>query len=343
MTQNQSFLRSFVDMNGTASRKRGWLVFAATLAGIVAVALVAEAQPDLRRWLVPLLGPLVAVQVITSVQRLHDAGRSGYWAMLAPLPVLGFVAMLVINALPQHADAFAPPGHIWAQRLGYLALCTLIVLAFARAFVGVYWIPSGSMKPTLLVGDYLLVPFVAPDKVRRGDVLVFRHPTSGADFVKRLIGLPGDTVQMKGGKLFLNGAEVPQVMQADFNETYASQGPAGTLPRCQNIAKAGEPCIKAKARETLPGGPSYEVLDIVADTQADTTEVFDVPAGHFFFMGDNRDNSFDSRFAQAKGGVGFARMDAVIGRVWRIVFSSAGASMLDVSAWRQGRYWRAVE
>jgi signal peptidase I len=346
MTQTRYLPFPFVDMSGTASRKRGWLVFAATLAGILAVALLAEAVPDVRRWLMPLLGPLVAIQVITTVQGLHDAGLLGYWASLAPLPlpVLGIVAMLVINALPTRPGAFAPPGHIWAQRLGYLGLCALIVLVFLRAFVGVNWVASSSMKPALLVGDYLLEPFVAPDQVRRGDVLAFRHPTNGNDFVKRLIGLPGDLVQMQGVKLVLNGTEVPQVTVGDFIETYGRQGPYGTVPRCQNaVFETGDTCIKAMAHETLPDGPSYSVLDIVGETQADDTGLFIVPAGQLFFMSDNRDNSFVSRFAQGVDSVGFVLMSSVIGRVSRIVFSSAGTSMLDVGAWRSGRYWRAVE
>lgn len=344
MTQTQSLFRSFFDMNGTASRKRGWLVFGTTLAAIVAVALVAESAPDLRRWIVPLLGPLVAVQAITMVQRLHDAGRSGYWSLLTVVPLFGFFASIIINTLRPRPGVFVAPGHKWAQGLGYLLLAGFAALTIARAFVGVYWIPSGSMKPTLLVGDYLLVPDISASDVQRGDVLVFRHPINGSDFVKRLIGLPGDTVQMQGGKIILNGAELPQVAAGAFSELYDQQGPNGTWPRCQNAPVViGQPCFKAMARETLPDGRSYDVLDIDTGGAADDTEVFTVPEGHFFFMGDNRDNSFDSRYAQSTGGVGFAAADSLIGRVSRVVFSSEGAMLGDVSHWRPDRYWKVVE
>ncbi len=344
MTQDQSLFRSFLDMNGTASRKRGWLVFGAVLLGLAIVILVSEAEPELRRWLMPLLGPLVAVQAITNVQRLHDAGRSGYWALLAQIPLLGLVVAVVINTLRPRPGVFERPGHVWAQGLGYLALCAFAALAIARAVVGVYWIPSGSMKPTFLVGDYLLVPQVSAQTVQRGDILVFRHPVNGSDFIKRLIGLPGDIVQMSGGKLILNGVEVPQVEEGVFTEPYGPQGSTRHVPRCRNDRLAvGDPCLKAMLRETLPDGPSYAVLDIVPDAQADNTEIFTVPPGDIFYLGDNRDNSFDSRFPQSVGGVGFAPMENVIGRVSRIVFSSAGESLLDISNWRAGRYWKAVE
>lgn len=343
MTQTPSLFRSFFDMNGTASRKRGWLVFGGTFLGILAVALVAEAMPGLRRWLMPLLGPLVAMQMIAVVQRLHDAGRTGYWALLAVVPLLGFVAMLVINMLPARPGAFTPPGHRLAQALGYLALAAFATLAIARAFAGVYWIPSGSMKPSLLVGDYLLVPHVRAEQVQRGDILVFRHPVSGSDYIKRLIGLPGDTVQMQAGKLLLNGVVVPQADAGQFTESYSPQGPGGHLPRCQNAGvTAGQACVKAMAHETLPNGRGYDVLNI-ANTAGDNTGIFTIPEGSLFFMGDNRDNSVDSRFGLATGGLGFVPVENLVGRVSRVVFSSAGPSLWDVGAWRAGRYWRRVE
>lgn len=344
MTGRQSLFRSFFDMNGTASRKRGWLVFGATFFGLTAVTLLPEAMPDLQRWLLPLLGPIMAVGAIAVVQRLHDAGRSGYWALLVTVPFLGLVAIVVINSLRPRPGLYTPPGDVWAQRLGYLALCGFAALALSRGFVGLYWIPSGSMKPTFLVGDYMLVPFVSPEDVQHGDLLVFRHPVNGSDFIKRLIGLPGDTVQLKGGKLWLNGAEVPQADTGTFTETYGRHGPDGHVPRCQNEPlKSGEACIKAMALETLPGGPSYAVLNIVTDAPVDNTQEFTVPVGHFFFLGDNRDNSIDSRFEQAMGGVGFVPMENLIGRVSRIVFSAAGNAFWDVSMWRAGRYWKVVE
>jgi signal peptidase I len=240
----------------------------------------------------------------------------------------------------------------------------LIAGIFRTLFFQPFWIPSGSMKDTLLIGDFLFVnkmaygysryscPFaICPISGRiwagepqRGDVVVFRHPVNGSDFIKRLIGLPGDTVQMKDGVLYLNGEEVPQAPAGVFTETYERQGPMGHLPRCENgpVGEGGD-CTASRFTETLPGGRAHDVLNIDTNGAADNTDVFTVPEGHYFFMGDNRDNSQDSRFGQAVGGVGFVPEEYLIGRADRIMFSSAGRSMLYFWTWRSDRFFKAVD
>jgi signal peptidase I len=115
-------------------------------------------------------------------------------------------------------------------------------------------------------------------------------------------------------------------------------------PRCENGAVGdGAICQKTRFRETLPNGVEHDVLNIEDDGYADNTDVFSVPEGQYFFMGDNRDNSQDSRFAQTSGGVGFVPVENLIGRADRIIFSSAGASMLYFWTWRSDRFFKAVE
>jgi signal peptidase I len=240
----------------------------------------------------------------------------------------------------------------------------LIAGVFRTLFFQPFWIPSGSMKDTLLIGDFLFVNKMAygysryscpfglcpfPGRIlfsepERGDVVVFRHPVNGADFIKRLIGLPGDTVQMKEGVLWLNGEPLPQEPAGIFTETYAPQGPMGHLPRCENgpVGQGGA-CQSSRYTETLPGGRTHAILNIDRNGSGDNTGVFTVPAGHYFFIGDNRDNSQDSRYGQAVGGVGFVPADHLIGRADRIMFSSAGRSMLYVWTWRSDRFFKAVE
>jgi signal peptidase I len=241
---------------------------------------------------------------------------------------------------------------------------------FRTLFFQPFWIPSGSMKDTLLVGDFLFVnkmaygysryscpfglcPFsgrILGGEPERGDVVVFRHPVNGSDFIKRLIGLPGDTVQVKNGILFLNGTEVPQVPAGTFEEVFEKQGPMGQYPRCENgpVGEGGI-CTSSRFTETLPptegfpDGRKHDVLNIDQNGFADNTDIFTVPPGQYFFMGDNRDNSQDSRFSQAVGGVGFVPAENLIGRADRIMFSSAGRSMLYVWTWRPDRFLKAVE
>ncbi|MBV0891495.1 signal peptidase I [Paracoccus sp. Z118] len=239
----------------------------------------------------------------------------------------------------------------------------VIAAVFRTLFFQPFWIPSGSMKDTLLIGDFLFVnkmaygysqhscPFslcpisgrILGSEPERGDVVVFRHPTAGVDFIKRVIGLPGDAIQMRGGVLFLNGQEAVQTPAGLFVEPKAPQGPQRNMPRCHNDpVPEGGACEKQRFTEQLPGGGSHDVLNIVDNWLADDTPVFTVPAGQYFFMGDNRDNSEDSRFPAITGGLGMVPAEYLIGRADRIMFSSAGASLLYFWTWRGDRFFRAV-
>ncbi|RKF14687.1 signal peptidase I [Roseovarius spongiae] len=256
----------------------------------------------------------------------------------------------------------------------------LIAGIFRTLFFQPFWIPSGSMKDTLLIGDFLFVNkmaygysyascpsikigaigldidakdicgFLDGDNTRlfgsepeRGDIVVFRHPVQGTDFIKRLIGLPGDKVQVKDGVLSINGEPVELEPAGVFEEVYEAQGPMRSRPRCENgVVGEGAICRKSRQVETLPNGRSHHILNIT-DQRSDHTNVFTVPEGHYFFMGDNRDNSTDSRFPQTVGGVGFVPFENLIGRANRVIFSSAGHSMLYFWTWRGDRFFKALE
>jgi len=239
-----------------------------------------------------------------------------------------------------------------------LLLAGLIRTLFFQPF----WIPSGSMKPTLLIGDFLFVnkmaygysrhscpfslcPFsgrILASEPERGDVVVFKHPSNGSDYIKRLIGLPGDTIEMREGLLYINGELAPQEPAGVFVEPNEPQGPLRTLPRCMNRpVPLGGDCEKEMLWETLPEGPRHLVLDI-EDGPGDNVGPFTVPEGEFFFMGDNRDNSMDSRFSRGAFGVGMVPFENLVGRADRVIFSSAGSSMLFFWTWRPDRFFVAI-
>lgn len=239
----------------------------------------------------------------------------------------------------------------------------IIAGIFRTLFFQPFWIPTGSMKDTLLIGDFLFVnkmaygysryscPFsscpitgrILGSEPERGDVVVFRHPTLGTDYVKRLIGLPGDKIQVKGGVLWINGEEAPQVPDGMFSEVKLPQGRFNTMPQCYNrpVGQGGE-CLKEKFTETLPNGVTHSVLNF-ANRSVDNTNVFTVPEGHYFFMGDNRDNSIDSRVSPNAGGVGFVPAEYLLGRADRIMFSAAGKRLFYFWTWRSDRFFKAVQ
>jgi signal peptidase I len=238
------------------------------------------------------------------------------------------------------AAAGARSGDGWGSFAWFLVKLLLAVLAFRVFVFSPFSIPSESMLPRLMNGDYLLaakwpygisrhsLPFdmalpegrLLPGTPERGDIVIFKHPIDGRDYIKRVIGLPGDRVAVAGGQVVLNGARVPQVRIADVLV-----------------------CRYAAFRETLPGGRTYTVLDF-GPTQADAFSEEVVPPGTLFVMGDNRDSSMDSRFEASAGeGVGLVSQDLLVGRASILVWSTDGsAQWLKPWTWISGARWNRI-
>ena len=247
----------------------------------------------------------------------------------------------------------------------YAVLIALVVRTFLYE---PFNIPSDSMYPGLHKGDYLFVskfsygysnysiPF-SPDVTdgrilagspKRGDVAVFRQPNNtSVDFIKRVIGVPGDSIQVRNGRLYLNGKQVRRAGPltrndlSDIRDLKAYDALTGR----ECTAPSGLPAPAKLYREILPSGrahPIYECSDRVRGS--DNTGIYTVPAGHYFMMGDNRDNSSDSRFS----GVGMVPLKNFIGRAQFLFFSVNGsASFWEVWKWpgsiRWGRLFKGID
>lgn len=211
----------------------------------------------------------------------------------------------------------------------------LIALFVRTVFAEPFSIPSGSMIPTLLVGDYLFVskmsngysrhslPLSMPlikgrifyTEPKRGDVLVFKMPSDNrTDYIKRLIGLPGDHIQVKNGRLYINGNMIERIPEGE----YVMRDASGKAMRFE------------KYTEVLPEGLKHPILEASDEAPFDNTEEFIVPEDHFFMMGDNRDNSLDSRSIK----VGFVPKVNLVGKAKFLFFSNDGSA-----AWWQIWKW----
>ena len=246
---------------------------------------------------------------MTSIQ---EANRPSRW------PKILLIVVLVILAIP----IFTP-------------------LLFRTFFFQPFNTPAGSMVPTLLVGDHFFVskyaygythyslPFsprlfsgrIFGSAPARGDVVVFRLPRNDmVDYIKRVVGLPGDRIQIKEGMLHINGTPVMRERLADFTGEDACGETAGSK-------------IK-RWRETLPNGVSYETLDCIENGFYDNTNVYTVPANHFFVLGDNRDNSTDSRVLSS---IGYIPLENFIGRAGMIFYSYSQGSATSAPGIRTER------
>jgi signal peptidase I len=254
----------------------------------------------------------------------------------------------IIMAIPGTSQASASKRQEGFWETARTMLYAILMAVVIRTFLfEPFNIPSGSMIPTLLVGDYLFVskysygysrhsfpfsmmPFsgrIFEHVPKRGDVVVFKYPRDNkTDYIKRVIGLPGDRIQMKDGRLFINDVLVERQRIEDFKST----DPSGSV------------VLTPQYIETLPGGKKHPILEEGDNRRFDNTPEFLVPEGHYFMMGDNRDHSADSR-----ADVGYVPAENLVGRAEFLFFSTNGsASIIEFWRWpfatRFERFFTAI-
>lgn len=254
------------------------------------------------------------------------------------------------NPTPADQAPSAPPAKKEKKEDSFpvFLIKLVLVVAIFRSFIfSPFNIPSESMLPRLENGDYLLaakwpygyssysLPFSAPllpkrifaSQPERGDIAIFKAPPGNdVDYIKRVIGLPGDTVQMIDGVLHLNGTAVPKVKVEDFVIPVSPNTDCISPEFVVTETDGSQTCHYPQFRETLPNGKSYNVLDL-GQRDADNTVPVVVPEGQLFMMGDNRDNSMDSRFpAMEGGGIGLVPQENLVGRATIMMWSTDGSA-----------------
>jgi signal peptidase I len=240
----------------------------------------------------------------------------------------------------------------WGKLIRDIVVILLLVLGIHSCVAKPFYIPSDSMMPVLRNGDRLIVskyPYgwsyssvsfhLAPKIAgrlfgklpERGDIVVLEHPDTRIDYIKRVIGLPGDTIELRGGALIINGKPVKREVQpllsisADAN----TPGPDSSLDRFVTRGADGQTVLELPiVRETLPGGATFDTIDMGPGYTTDDYGPVKVPADHVFLMGDNRDGSADSRVSVDRKGLGGAvPFDAIAGRAEIISFSTDGTAI----------------
>ncbi|ODP36046.1 signal peptidase I [Sphingomonas turrisvirgatae] len=278
----------------------------------------------------------------------------------------GDAALKIKDGKVEHDEPEAESGTDWWGEVKGILWLILAVLGFHSLIAKPFYIPSESMMPSLLVGDRLVVTkypygysYVTPTfhilpfmKGRllgrvpeRGDIVIVTPTDARSDYIKRVIGLPGDVVEMHGGILYLNGRQVQRerlglrALKVDENLQCDPAHYPGALGR---DASGAPVCNVPIVRETLPNGKSYDTIDMLPASPGDNFAPVRIPAGHLWLMGDNRDNSADSRFTLAEEGLGGAvPIENIGGRAEFITFSLDGSESWNPLSWvgslRSGR------
>ena len=239
----------------------------------------------------------------------------------------------------------------WGKLIRDIAVILLLVLVIHSCVAKPFYIPSDSMMPGLRNGDRLIVskyPYgwsyasvsfhLAPKMKgrlfgrlpRRGDIVVLEHPVTRVDYIKRVIGLPGDTIELRGGALIINGKPIKREVQPMLSIPVDANlpGPDSTLYRFVTRDAAGKMVLELPVvRETLPGGATFDTIDMGPGYATDDYGPITVPADHLFLMGDNRDGSADSRVPVAMKGLGGpVPFEAIAGRAEIVSFSTDGTT-----------------